>query len=125
MPTLYDRNQFEPPAPVVTIEIIHPTQKNIKTFIEMQLDSGSDVTCIPAEINNEIPHLRSGYLVAEDYNGDQVRQTTRFITVKIGQNEFPAIEALEINGEIGLLGRDILNKYRTILNGPKLEFDLG
>jgi hypothetical protein len=90
----------------------------------MQLDSGSDITCIPVGINNEIPHLRSVYLDAEDYNGNRARRTTRYITVRIGKNEFPAIEAAEINGEIGLLGRDILNKYRTILDGPKLEFDL-
>jgi hypothetical protein len=91
----------------------------------MQLDTGSDITCIPNCINNDIPHLRFGYIDAEDYNGRRSRRITRFVIVKIGENEFPPIEAVEIEGEMGLLGRDILNRYRATLDGPGLEFELG
>lgn len=125
MPTPYDQDRFDPPAPLVTIQIIHPSQKETKTNAEMKLDSGSDITCIPISINKEIPHLRSGFILADDYDGNRTVRTTRYVTLKIGKKEFPAIEVIEINDEIGLLGRDILNLFKTNLDGPNLEFELG
>jgi hypothetical protein len=123
MPRLYDKLRFSPAAPILETQITHPNKTSRKIKMEMQLDSGADMTCIPLVINEDIPNLRSGSVKVEDYNGIISIKRTRFILLVIGEQEL-LTEAIEVEGEIGLLGRDLLNKYRTILDGSKLEFDL-
>ena len=123
MSTPYDQSRFSPAAPIINTLVTHPTRKSKKIRMEMQLDSGADMTCIPSSINAYIPNLRYGSVKAEGYDGNVSTRKTRFILICINRQEF-LTEAVEVEGEIGLLGRDLLNKYRTVLDGPKLEFDL-
>ena len=119
----YNNTNFNPPAPIIKTQISHPSGKYEEINFEMQIDSGADMTCIPESIVELIPNLRSGSINVLDYNGKLTTRITKYIIIVIG-NQRLLTNAILVENEIGLLGRDILNKYRTILDGPNLKFNL-
>ena len=115
-------SKFKPPAPIGTITITNPnTQKSLDA--QMIIDSGSDETCLPEGI---IAQLGVGWLTSHKYveNFDgQIYSRTAFLA-DIGHygNKLEKRFFITVPGEIGLLGRDIINLYNLQLNGIDLRW---
>lgn len=124
MPIPYDEINYDPPAPRIAVSVSHPARKETSIRVEMLIDSGADITCIPKIINNQIPNLRKGSIGAQDFYGAITQENTRFISINIFNTEFSGLEVVEIDDEIGLIGRDILNNFVTTLDGNNLESTL-
>ena len=46
------------------------------------------------------------------------------VDLKVGDAEFPDFEVIALSKNYGLIGRDILNAYRVILDGPKGSWEV-
>lgn len=115
----YDTENFDPPAPAINAEITAPLRSSPTQLVYMQLDSGADMTCVPKRAISSIHCLRYGSIITEDFDGHLSTNRTCFLCLSFAGFDFEDIEAIEIDGSFGLIGRDVLNELKSILDGPK------
>ncbi len=115
----YNVKDFDPAAPVIEVQVDFGEVAGGTTF--MQIDSGADMSCIPKEIVPPSKDLPYGYSYIVGYDGVKVPRKTYYVSIRIAGRIFEDIEALPIEGEMGLVGRDVLNSLRLTLDGPKLQ----
>lgn len=120
---IYDAIWFDPPAPLAQVTLRNPHSTETISDVPMLLDSGADVTLVPATFANEL-----GLIADEDekyelmgFDGSisfasVVRLEMLFLN-KTFRGRF-----LLIDQEWGVLGRDILNLVILLLDGPNLTW---
>ncbi len=120
---MYDDNLFDPPAPLARVTLRHPKNANIVSDVPMLLDSGADVTLIPAASVNQLDLLA---------DADEIYELMGFD----GSTSFASVVRLEmlfvdktfrgrfliVDQEWGVVGRDILNLVALLLDGPNLTW---
>lgn len=112
----YDEG-FVPPAPVVGLTVQSPGGGS-EAHVTMFIDSGSDVTVLPA---TAIESLR---LVPADYTGvggvGMQTELAPLYAVRMSLEDLEIENTLVAGwtGTYGLLGRDLLNRWRVLLDGP-------
>lgn len=117
--------QFEPSAPVVEIRVSYPSLLALQRArtCEALVDSGCDNTTLPTEICDGLGLRRIGQ-VAVDY-GSGLSLEWRFLALVglpggvLGQHE-----VLSWDRPYALLGRDILNSWKLILDGPRQTLEV-
>lgn len=120
----YNR-QLSPPAP-----FIHVTLRCIETGKEVtqmpaQLDTAADRTVLPANAVDDLGLLPLDELPIGGFGGQVLLVPT--YRVQLGIHQWPPhmIEAIVHAAEpVVLLGRDVLNHYRLLLDGPQLILEL-
>ena len=120
---VYDANLFDPPAPLARVDLSNPQNADSLTDVPMLLDSGADVTLIPATSAAQIGLTANADEVYELMGFDGrisqaavVRLEMRFLN-RTFRGRFLLIEQ-----EWGVIGRDILNLIPLLLDGPNLSW---
>ncbi len=116
--TNYDSINFYPAAPVANVEVQSPNNNSKSFLIKMQIDSGADISCVPKYIIEQVSDYYYSSITATDYKGNVYEEKTCFVKLVILDRLSETIEVLVIENSVGLIGRDILNNFGTILNGP-------
>ena len=119
----YEGGSFSPPAPVARIVVRHSETGSSVPDVTMLIDSGADVTLIP-----KLPIATLGLVGAG--------QHYQLVAFDGTARESEAVQAdivflnkrfhgryLLVEGEVGILGRDILNHLRLLLDGPMLAWE--
>jgi hypothetical protein len=117
----YDVEQFDAPAPMATAVL--RTQARSLSHVAMLIDSGSDVTLLPASSISQLglqadPH-RSYELVAFD-GTKSVSKSVQCDLVFLGRI-FRGVYLI-VEATYGILGRDVLNWVSLVLDGPRLKW---
>ena len=115
----YDVDDFDPPAPVVDAELMIVDTPAVA--MRMQIDPGADLTCIPRRSIPPSGKLQYGRSLVAGYDGKVVVRETCYVGVRIDKHTFDDVEALPIDGNVGLIGRDVLNLLVVTLDGPGLR----
>ncbi len=110
-------NNWNYAAPECQIEVQNPSKPLSKNCMVI-VDSGADMTCVPESIISELGNLSKSKVIMRNANGDTVEKDTFVINIQISNYEFSQIEVIPIPKKHGLLGRDIINKYKISLNAP-------
>ncbi|MCA9945981.1 MAG: retroviral-like aspartic protease [Anaerolineales bacterium] len=119
MPT-YDATLFDPPAPLAQVILRNPQNADQLASVPMLLDSGADVTLIPAESANQLAITAESGAQYElmGFDGSLTVATAVQLEMvffsKIFRGRF-----LLIDQAWGIIGRDILNLLSLSLDGPK------
>jgi predicted aspartyl protease len=113
------------PAPLIEIDLRDPTESRELLAAPALVDSGCDRTVIPASWLQQLqPPLGQPILVA-GLGGQVVSAATYEVRLRIDGQLWHQIEVVENAGEnCALLGRDILNHYRILLDGPNLRLEI-
>lgn len=115
----YDDLRFSPPAPVARV-MLRSLQTDARCDdIELLLDSGADVTLVPktaAEQLGLIPDPHENYELMS-FDGSRSFAETIVLDLILEGKAFRG-KYLLIDPAIGVLGRDVLNHLRIVLNGP-------
>jgi hypothetical protein len=120
----YDDNRFTPPAPVALVVIRHPDSGEGVADVPMLIDSGADATLLPKSAVASLGIASTGeryQLVAFDgalSESEAVRADLVFMGRRF-RGRFLIIDA-----EAGVVGRDVLNHIRILLDGPALSWDV-
>ncbi|MFN0121874.1 MAG: retropepsin-like aspartic protease [Blastocatellia bacterium] len=125
MPT-YNNSLFLPPAPVAEITLRHSISGAALPDVLMLIDSGADVTLLPRPFVRlleiaVIPDVRYPLAGFDGHVADY--EAVRADVIFQGQT-FRG-QYLVIDEDWGLLGRDILNHLRLVLDGPALSWEAG
>jgi hypothetical protein len=124
--TRYDDVHHNPPAPLASVIVRNPETGAELSDVPMLIDSGADVTLLPAAVvkNLKLQIITGKGTELADFDG-----TVRRIA-------YPALAVMEIGGfrfkgqylsgdsEIGVIGRNILNSIVLELNGPSLVWSM-
>ncbi|WP_420645627.1 aspartyl protease family protein [Candidatus Leptofilum sp.] len=119
----YDANLFDPPAPLAIVTLRVSKNRDNLAMVPMLLDSGADVTLIPATSANQLGLAVDDNEVYELMGFDGSRSLATAVRLemlflhKIFRGRF-----LLVDQEWGVLGRDILNLVSLSLDGPNLTW---
>lgn len=108
----------ELPCPQVEIEVrSHGTSARVP--LEVLVDTGAGMTCLPGEIFDQLRIEDYGVARVKGALGEPEWRRTAVVSIRFGVDEIPDTEVLFLDRDYGLLGRDILNGYRVVLDASK------
>ncbi len=121
----YDSFLFKPPAPVAFVSLLNLKNGLEKSNVPMLLDTGADLTLIPkfAVEYLDLDFSQSSEVRLETLEGN--KSITQAIELQITfanekfQAKFPLIEQ-----DYGIIGRNILNRFKIELDGQNLHWEI-
>lgn len=115
-----------PPAPFALVTVGRPDGTTRATDVPAKVDSGADRTVSPAALAME---LRLDEVERREFEGlGGHRMTLTLVRVLLAIRSCPDVEvaAAASDGEpYILLGRDVLNNFRVVLDGPSGKLEIG
>jgi hypothetical protein len=123
MPAYNDR-LFDPPAPFAYIELRDPESAKHLSDVPMLLDSGADVTLIPGVVLEKlnISNIPDVQYELVGFDGQIQRANVVRLELRFCRRTFRG-QFLIMDQEWGILGRNVLNGVRVVLDGPALRWD--
>lgn len=118
----YNEEQFDPPAPVLDIDIANPVTAVLSTA-KCQLDTGASITVIPKEIICILRLAHVDFTFVKDYYGNVSLLPTYIVNISLANRSF-IVEVITTEMNVGCLGRDILNEWKVILDAREGVFSL-
>ncbi len=112
-------HDYVPPAPALQVTFISPELQLSTGPFAALADTGTDVTTVPIALLERIktPFLRSAFV--QPHWGERYPVSLYSVDVRIDNWMLPAVEVIgDIKGSEIILGRDVLNKLRLMLDGP-------
>ena len=106
----YDAENFEPPAPVAYVILRNPATGVLLSDVPMLIDTGADATLLPSDFEVQV------------FDGEIKRLKLAKLELYFLDKKF-AGEYLLVDRPIGILGRNILNHVRILLDGPREKWD--
>lgn len=115
---------FDPPAPMVPVRLRAPDGLD-STLVEGKLDTGADLSAIPehhiAELS--LPPVRT--VRAAGFLGGFQEVIIYRADLTIDGMEFPHIEALATRRPYAIIGRNVLRRLVTKIDGPAERLEVG
>jgi hypothetical protein len=116
----------QPPAPFVYLTLRHPVAGAEARGVPAQVDTAADRTLLPQAVADALGLDRIGELDIGGVGG--TRDTMPLYAVLLGIQPLP-VRLVEVVAHADepwvLLGRDVLNGHRIVLDGPNLVLELG
>jgi hypothetical protein len=118
-------DERDPPAPFVYVTIGGIDGTTGEKRVPAQVDSGADRTVIPLEVSDELGLHKVRDLLIGGLGGTAAMLPT--FLVRLGVHDFEPIE-IEVIADRAepfiLLGRDVLNLYRCLHDGPAKALEI-
>lgn len=126
MPFIYHYANEVPPAPYVFVVVSHPAGTATAPARPAKLDTGADRTIIPTGLAAALGLREVERLVFTGLSGGQVVLPVYQLRLAIRDLDPILVDVAASDGEPHiLLGRDVLNRYRIILDGPNQRLEIG
>ena len=108
-----------PPAPKLEIRLIAQPHGVASSPLLAFVDTGADATIVPLPI---VRQLQAGVVTLKTvrgYTGGRRTVRTYLVDIEVGSFTLPGVEIVgdDATDEV-LLGRDVLNRLRLLLDGP-------
>ena len=112
-------DDFDPPAPIAEVLLITAAESLRAGPFPALMDSGADGTVVPIAYLQEILAPPTVEMVMRSQWGEGRRVMLYLVDVQIGSLTIPGVEVVgdELSEE-AILGRDVLNRLRVLLDGP-------
>jgi hypothetical protein len=121
----YNR-QIVPPAPFVHVSLQCAESGKELTDLPAQLDSAADRTAIPGRMVDDLGLVPLDELPIGGFGGQVLLVQSFIVQLSIRQFQPLSLEVLAHPEEpFILLGRDVLNLYPILLDGPRLALQIG
>ena len=119
----YDAENFEPPAPVAFVTLRNPATGVLLSDVPMLIDTGADATLLPSNAVEQlgIAAEEESDFEVQVFDGEIKRLKLAKLELYVLGKKF-AGEYLLIDRPIGILGRNILNNVRILLDGPRRKW---
>jgi hypothetical protein len=118
--------QLDPPAPFVNVVLRNPATGAELRDLPAQLDTAADRTVLPDSLVKSLVLPQVGAMKLGGFGG--ATYTLPVYAVLLGLHDLPARPfkvAAHAEESWVLLGRDVLNAYRVLLDGPQLALEIG
>lgn len=116
----------QPPAPFVHLRADNPVNGSTLKDVAAQIDTGADRTLIPESLVEALNLPQLGALLIRATGGAQQRLPTYPLQLRIRNLTPVTLEVVASAGEQWTrIGRDVLNRYRIVIDGPQLTIEIG
>jgi len=115
--------EYSPPAPSLKIKLIRPFSSR-SLEIQAKLDTGADITVLPQDVVGELRLVPASRISVSSFDGREVWRYTYFVNLSFHNFEYGMVEVVGAKRRDALLGRDVLNRLKTVLDGKNLSFSL-
>jgi hypothetical protein len=115
------------PGPQSLIQIYNPSHASTELYISATIDSGAVATCIPEECVRDLGNLVRMPPVNIKTSYGSLSAEVYIIGLRFPEFEasFPDLRVISIpNIRYAIIGRDILNQYKVVMDGPSSIFRL-
>jgi hypothetical protein len=115
-----------PPAPFVHVSLRCPATGSERTNLPAQVDSAADRTVVPDTVVAALQLVQDGRAVFQGFGSQLVELPLYLLAVTV--HDLPPVLVRVTLGEhepYVLLGRDVLNRLRPLLDGPQLMLEIG
>ena len=119
----YDDRHFAPPAPIARVIVRVPDREQRIGDVPMLIDTGADAALLPRSAAASLGLEGTGerYKLV-GFDGTVSESEAVLATVNILRWSFRG-RYLLTDSDVGVIGRDILNHLRLILDGPALHWE--
>lgn len=118
--------QVSPPAPFVYVALRNPQTGVELHDVPAQLDTGADRTLLPDAFVQALGLLQLSTIPIGGVGGLTQAMPSYLVEVGIHNLTFQVVEVVADPDEAWvLLGRDVLNAHRIVLDGPRLSLEIG
>ncbi len=114
----------DPPAPFISVTLSHDIHDERMVGINAKLDTGADITAIPSKVVEQLNLRHSGEMAFEDFDGHLFHKNIYAVHIKLPTGQHGKINVLTIPSDHVLLGRDVINQFRLLLDGPALTLEI-
>ena len=126
MPFTYRYANDDPPAPFVLVVVARIDGTRATADLPAKVDTGADQTVIPAELANGLALREVGRVRFGGLGGHEAELPIYEIRLVIRDLAPITVEVAASEGEPHvLLGRDVLNRYKIVLDGPNGKLAIG
>ncbi len=114
----FNREYF-PPAPSLPVTLLSAdTQRSVGPFVAL-VDTGTDTTTVPIAFLERIQPKFLYSAFVRPHWGSRFSVSVFSVDVRIAEWTLPGVEVVADEMETDMiLGRDVLNKLRLLLDGP-------
>jgi len=116
--------QVYPPAPFLDIAILLPTGIARREEMRAKLDTGADISAIPTDVVVRLGLQPTRTIPVEGYDGVVTHLRTYVIALEMPVARFQRLEVIAVPENYAILGRDVLNRFLTTLDGPNQAFTM-
>ena len=114
----YDET-YDPAAPVCQINL-SVASTGLSVSLPAIIDTGADATIVPLEYLRQIGARRVFEAGLRSQWGERRRVYLYLIDLRLGEFTLPGVYVVgDDRGDEVVLGRDVLNRLRLLLDGPK------
>jgi len=123
MKAAYDTSLL-PPAPFVPVRLASLAVHAEPVAIQAKIDTGADLTVIPARLIEQLQLMSAGEIEVEGYDGRRATLQVYDVNLHIDQLSLPGLLVVAFAEDYVLLGRDVLNRLRVLLDGPAMTTEI-
>ena len=102
----------------------HPVTGISSGTLRGKLDSGTDVTVIPARLVAFFNITPRGHIWTRSYDGTYARRLVYYVRLTVEGFTLPSVRCIATDRTNILLGRNVLNRFIVTLDGKSLTFAL-
>jgi predicted aspartyl protease len=119
----YSRD-FDPPAPFMDVIIAASNDSGPQRSVGALLDTGAEISIIPQQIAHELELSPYAEMIIEAFDGRRQRANLYAVTLEVAGTYLSPVRAVAYPSSYAILGRDVLNRFLTTLDGPHLSFEI-
>ena len=110
--------------PQLTVHVRSPQQERLRRSVPAVIDTGADRTCIPRSVFAKLGELNFEYgeVGVQGAVGMVEKKQTFVVHLEFAKCDFLDLEVIALEEDFALIGRDLLNLHKILLNGPESEF---
>ncbi len=120
----YDTSRLDPPGPIALVTVRSPSSKASVTDVPLLMDTGADVTILPAPLVGDLVIKTEAWTSYELEGFDGNKSLAEAVELelvflrKVFRGQF-----ILLDQDCGVMGRNVLNSIRLLLDGPILQWD--
>jgi predicted aspartyl protease len=109
----------------VHVSVRPPVAGAVAVTVPAQIDTGADLSVIPGRLVEELRLIPLDSVSALGFGGHLLTLPTYLVELQIRELDPIAVKVLASQEEpYALLGRDVLNRFAILLDGPNLAIEL-
>ena len=126
MPTQfhYETEAEDPPAPYLTARLSNPSRPTVVADIRAKLDTGADITVIPEALAKDLNLKVVNRIAAIGFDGVPQEKAVYAFRIELPNGVRGSTQCLTRDSDHVLLGRDVINHLRLLLDGPAQSLEI-